>query len=105
MVLRAIPGGSAMPRSLASLALVLFASAVAAGQTLPSVTHPLSGATVGGSDEPFQPKPDYLLTARQGPFMVYICSFHGDNAGPLAQDLAKELRDTYKLKAFLLRRV
>lgn len=64
-----------------------------------------AAAQAPGPADVFQPNPEYLLSARQGPFMIYVASFRGDRAGPLAQDLVAELRKTYKLQAFLLRRI
>lgn len=69
-----------------------------------SVTTLVAAQTPQGS-EPFQPNPDYMLTSKQGPYMIYVASFRGDQAGPIAQDLVTELRRTHKLPAYLLRRL
>lgn len=81
-----------MLRHFAAMLTPLFLAAFASAQEPPAA-------------DTFQADPELLLSARQGPYMIYVCSFRGDNAGPLAQDLARELRTQHKLSAFLLRRV
>jgi hypothetical protein len=52
-----------------------------------------------------EPKAEFALTPKHGPCMVYIASFRGEEAWDLAHSLAQELRDNYKLPAFVHRRV
>jgi hypothetical protein len=44
---------------------------------------------------------DYSLTQENGPWLIVAASFNGDGAEKQAGDLAKELRDRYRLPAYL----
>ncbi len=43
---------------------------------------------------------DFPLTSKNGPWMVMVKSFKGPDAAALANKLAKELRDDYKIAAY-----
>lgn len=47
------------------------------------------------------PQKDYRLTERNGPWLIMACSFSGDRAEEQAKELVLELRQRYKLKAYL----
>ena len=51
-------------------------------------------------DDPVEP---FLLTKDNGPFMVLAKTFRGPDSQKLALALAKELRETYNLPAYILR--
>jgi hypothetical protein len=51
-------------------------------------------------DDPLEP---YLLTKANGPFMVWAQVFRGPDAERMALALCKELRQDYKLPAYILR--
>jgi RNA polymerase sigma factor (sigma-70 family) len=55
-------------------------------------------------DLPAEPIDPYLLTKDAGPFMVLARVFRGPDARRLAIALAKELRDEYGLRAYILRK-
>jgi hypothetical protein len=46
----------------------------------------------------------YPLTEREGPFLVYIASFRGDEALVYANNLAEELRGKHRLQAFVFQK-
>jgi hypothetical protein len=46
------------------------------------------------------PEKSYVLTERNGPWMIMTCSFSGPNAAQQAHDLVLELRKRYKLPAY-----
>ena len=75
---------------------------IAPGGTVPELTPPdqLKAPTVPLPDEPVEP---YLLTKDEGPFMVLARVFRGVDAERMALALVKELRDDYKLPAYILR--
>jgi hypothetical protein len=52
---------------------------------------------------PNEPIDEYLLTKENGPFMVLARTFRGVDAERMALALVKELRNDYKLPAYILR--
>jgi hypothetical protein len=72
------------------------------GGTVPTLTPPdqLKAPTVPLPHEPVEP---YLLTKDVGPFMVLARVFRGVDAERMALALVKELRNEYKLPAYILR--
>lgn len=52
-----------------------------------------------------EPQAEYALKPQHGPFMVYVASFRGEEAYELSHGLAQELREQYKMQAFIIRRV
>jgi hypothetical protein len=72
------------------------------GAAVPPLTPPdqLKPPTIDLPHEPVEP---YLLTKEVGPFMVLARVFRGVDAERLALALVKELRDEYKLPAYILR--
>jgi hypothetical protein len=69
---------------------------------MPELTpaHNLRPPTAALPDEPIEP---YLLTKADGPFMVLARVFRGPDAERMALALVKELRNDYRLPAFILR--
>ncbi len=47
------------------------------------------------------PQKDYRLTEKDGPWLIMACSFSGDRAEDQAKELVLELRQRYKMKAYL----
>ena len=47
------------------------------------------------------PNKDYLLSESQGPWLVMACTFSGNGAEKQANDLVLELRERYKLPAYV----
>ncbi len=50
------------------------------------------------------PKKNYELTEQNGPWMIYATSFSGDGAETQAHELVLELRQRFKLPAYIHRR-
>jgi hypothetical protein len=75
---------------------------VKAGATTPDLTpaNDLKAPTLDLPNEPVEP---YLLTKENGPFMVLARVFRGPQAEQMALALVKELRNEYKLPAYVLR--
>jgi len=75
---------------------------IKAGSATPDLTpaHDLKAPTLDLPNEPIEP---YLLTKENGPFMVLARVFRGVDAERLALALVKELRQEYKLPAYILR--
>jgi hypothetical protein len=61
----------------------------------------LKPPTIALPSEPIEP---YLLTKLDGPFMVLAKTFRGPDAERMALALVKELRNDYRLPAFILRK-
>jgi hypothetical protein len=55
-------------------------------------------------DPEVNPATEYIVTPDAGPWMVCVASYTGENAGAQAHDLVLEIRQKYKLPAFLLNR-
>jgi hypothetical protein len=70
--------------------------------TLPAPVNPdqIQAPTIVLPDDPIEP---YLLTKRNGPFMVMAKAFRGPDAERFALALAMELRSEYGLPAYILR--
>ena len=47
------------------------------------------------------PKKEYWLTPTDGPYMIFVASYRGDEARELANKLVFELRNRYRLPAYL----
>ena len=56
-------------------------------------------ALSSGADAPLTQR-DYQLTTRDGPYLILVASFVGDDAADMAQRLVAELRKDYKLQAY-----
>jgi hypothetical protein len=52
-----------------------------------------------------EPVPEFALTSQHGPYLIYVASFRGEEAYEWAHALTHELREAYKLQAFIIRRV
>ncbi len=81
----------------------------AAGRREFDINSPLPGPTpddqlkpvsIALPDDPLEP---YLLTKQNGPFMVLAKVFRGPDSERMALALCKELRQDYKLPAYILR--
>jgi hypothetical protein len=72
------------------------------GSRTPDLT-PVSDLKAPTIDLPNEPVEPYLLTKANGPFMVTARVFRGVDAERLALALVKELRNDYKLPAYILR--
>lgn len=81
----------------------------AGGQRVFDINSPLPGPTpddqlkpvsIALPDDPLEP---YLLTKQNGPFMVLAKVFRGPDSERMALALCKELRQDYKLPAYILR--
>lgn len=67
---------------------------------------------VSGAGVEADPNKEYLLTPREGPWMVYVASYRGDEDNPdpslrpreMARRLVLELRGDYKLQAYMFNR-
>jgi len=66
----------------------------------PTPVHELRPPTVELPNEPIEP---YLLSKENGPFMVMAKTFRGVDAERMALALVKELRQEYRLPAYILR--
>jgi hypothetical protein len=75
---------------------------IKAGAPTPALT-PASDLKPPDLDLPNEPIEPYLLTKADGPFMVLARVFRGVDAEKMALALTKELRQTYRLPAFILR--
>jgi hypothetical protein len=75
---------------------------VKSGARTPDLTpaSDLRPPTINLPHEPIEP---YLLTKENGPFMVLARVFRGPDAEQMALALVKELRNDYKLPAYILR--
>jgi hypothetical protein len=72
------------------------------GATVPTLT-PVDQLKAPTIPLPHEPVEGYLLTKDVGPFMVLARVFRGVDSEQLALVLVKELRDEYKLPAYILR--
>ena len=75
---------------------------IKAGSRTPDLT-PASDLKPPTIDLPHEPIEPYLLTKENGPFMVLARVFRGVDAERMALALVKELRNEYKLPAYILR--
>ncbi len=66
----------------------------------PTPVDELKPPTIALPNEPIEP---WLLTKKDGPFMVLAKTFRGPDSEKLALVLAKELRAKYNLPAYILR--
>jgi hypothetical protein len=66
----------------------------------PTPDDELKSASIALPDDPLEP---YLLTKANGPFMVMAKVFRGPDAEKMALVLCKELREEFKLPAYILR--
>jgi len=92
-----LPGGGAANRAPANDKMVL-----PANSALPTPLSPeeMGKATIVLPTVPIEP---YLLTKDNGPFMVLAHTFRGPDANRYALALAIELRNDFKLPAYILR--
>jgi hypothetical protein len=51
-----------------------------------------------------EPRSEYALTVKHGPYMIYVASFRGEEAYDLAHALAQELVNDFRLQAYILHR-
>lgn len=81
-------------------AMVVFAACwLVAAAALPAAS-PLAKMIPGKRIEA-DPNKDYLLTENNGPWMIMAAAFSGDGARDQARQLVLELRDRYRLPAYL----
>lgn len=77
-------------------------SLLAANLATPALAAPpWSGLFSGGVEA--NPNKTYTLSENNGPWMIMTCSFSGKGADNQARELALELRNRYKLEAFVHR--
>ena len=95
-------GGQATLRSGAASAAPRDNSVIKSGTRTPDLTPPadLKPPSIDLPSEPIEP---YLLTKENGPFMVLARVFRGPDAERMALALVKELRNQYRLPAYILR--
>lgn len=70
-----------------------------AGLALLWTAIPIQAASVEAD-----PKKEYRLSPKDGPWMIYVASFKGDEARDMAHKLVQELRREYKLQAYTFSR-
>ncbi len=85
--------------------VVLLAGLIAAGTLAPhqAIAGPLDSLFTTVKVEA-DPNKDYELTESNGPWLVMACSFSGPHAYEQAHELAIELRQKYKLPAYLYKK-
>ena len=85
--------------------LILLAGAIVpgVGVTRQALAGPLDGLFASAKVEA-DPNQDYELKEANGPWLVMACSFSGPQAYDQAHELALELRQKYKLPAYLYKK-
>jgi hypothetical protein len=72
--------------------------------TAPAATPPSFDQVAATTPKPSEPAPQlhpWYVKPEHGPWMILVKAYNGDNAKTFAEQLAKEIRDTYKTPAYL----
>ncbi len=93
--------GNGTPRLVALGALLALVGSVAAAQAASPFGAVGDLLGLGGPRVEADKKKEYRLTEEHGPWLIMACTFSGPNAEGQAHDLVIDLREHYKLEAFV----